>query len=195
MTIRWDNGGIPKGEKRTHHIGLNDLYSTLCDFADIKIPSGQAMDSHSFTNYAMDASNDADLRQYLGVWKYIKGQDIVESSIRKGEMKLIYDHMSNTTAMYNLTSDLQETTDVVHNHDDLMKVMKRKLNEIGPCHDVLGRFPIKTGSSFKRVSCKWFGRRPKRCLKFVEGAHYCGLTCALQLLWSHLCFATSKMRT
>jgi arylsulfatase A len=48
ITIRWDNGMIPKGEKRPHMVGLNDLFATLTDFANITVPYGQASDSVSF---------------------------------------------------------------------------------------------------------------------------------------------------
>ena len=47
MTMRWDKGNIPRGEKRLHLVGLNDVFATLCDLAGVDIPAGQAVDSVS----------------------------------------------------------------------------------------------------------------------------------------------------
>ncbi len=52
MTFRWDNV-IPKGETRSSHfVGLNDIYTTLCDLVGIKKKNRyQAVDSISFADY------------------------------------------------------------------------------------------------------------------------------------------------
>ena len=49
MTMRWDKGNIPRGEKHSHLVGLNDVFATLCDLAGVDIPAGQAVDSVSNT--------------------------------------------------------------------------------------------------------------------------------------------------
>jgi hypothetical protein len=54
---------------RTLLVGLNDLFSTLCEFDRVEIPQLQAQDSVSFPNY-IHSGNTEGLRQYHCTWKY-----------------------------------------------------------------------------------------------------------------------------
>jgi len=125
MTIRWDNGKVPKGERRSHLVGLNDLFATLCDFAGIKIPIGQAIDSTSFASYALNKDSTKGLREYLGIWNNNKPK---RKGIRKGEMKLLY--QNNAFELYNLTADISETKDLSKDNQYLVNQMFTELNKM-----------------------------------------------------------------
>ena len=134
LTIRWDNGGIPKGENRSSHfVGLNDIYATLCDFADVDIPfeeKVQAIDSISFAKYALNKNKTDGLRTDLWTRDY-KGN--IES-IREGNMKLIHHIQSGTLELYDLSRDLSESTNIIsYAHKKVVRQMYIKLKEIGPC--------------------------------------------------------------
>lgn len=184
MTLRWDNGMIPKGETRPQIVGLNDLYATLCDLVNIPVPLGQASDSVSFADYTLDESKKEGLREYLGVWSFSKKQDkLKKSSIRKKNMKLVYDHKTKRIQLYDLSLDIGEKNDIaeVPAYARLAREMYQKLREIGPCYDEEGRFDVYARSMKKlnKRSCKWFSKRKeKRCRRYHEGRTHCGWVCA-----------------
>ncbi len=63
---------FPANEERTHFVGLNDIYSTLCDLAGVEVPEGSAIDSVSFTRYLRDKRNRQNLRKDIAFWTYKK---------------------------------------------------------------------------------------------------------------------------
>lgn len=184
MTIRWDNGKIPKGEKRTHIVGLNDLFATLSDMAGIEVPYGQANDSVSFADYLLDESKSQGLREYLGVFRFDNNKIQNSSgSIRKGSMKLIYDYINRTVELYDLSNDISETNDVSadENNAELIREMFDELKKIGPCYDRQNKVRVKVAhqhfKGLKNKSCDWFKKnKVKRCTR-LEAIH-CGSVCA-----------------
>jgi arylsulfatase A len=176
LMMRWDGGGIPAGEKRSGLIGLNDMYSTLCDIAGIPVPNGQAMDSMSFKDYILDGDNNSPPREYLGVWKYVSG--LQKESIRKNNYKLVKVFGKHASSLYDLDNDISETTDIKANHTELVKEMSAKLRGIGPCVDYRRKFRIKFPNGKKvRKGCAWFQRKKFRCQKFQVGQWNCRRTC------------------
>ncbi len=162
MAIRWDNGKIPKGETRSHLVGLNGLFATLCDFAGIEIPEGQAIDSISFADYALDQDNKLGLREYLPTWE-IRRNKLQRAAIRKGSMKLIHDYRSKEFELYNLTADISEMNDISEGNEELIDTMFEKLKELRFCYDGKNQFSlkrIKSGLS-EMKSCDWFSDRKK----------------------------------
>mmetsp|Transcript_85 Transcript_85/g.114 ORF Transcript_85/g.114 Transcript_85/m.114 type:complete len:245 (-) Transcript_85:603-1337(-) len=65
MMIRWDNGPVPRNETRSKLVGLNDLFATLCDLADVEVPEGQGIDSISFKDYLVN-EHAKSKRKWLG---------------------------------------------------------------------------------------------------------------------------------
>ena len=178
--MRWDNSIIPKAEKRSNLIGLNDVFATLCDLAGIKVPNNQAIDSMSFAK-AFNHTHRDGLREYLGTWQYSKKQ-LYASAIRKNSMKLVYHHNTSFFSLFNLTDDLSETTNIIENHSELVEEMKKQLRLIGPCYDNPERFVVSalsTNTTLSRKSCRWFGEKSRRCGSFEEGPRHCGASCAM----------------
>ena len=70
MIIKW-KGHIDKGQSRSHMVGLNDLYATLCDLVGIEVPVGQAQDSvTSFADYIYDGNNTD------GLWGILRNLEV-----------------------------------------------------------------------------------------------------------------------
>ena len=184
MTIRWDNGRIPRGEKRSHFVSLSDIFATLCDLIGIKVPKHQAVDSVSFSDYLYNKTAIEGLRNSLGVWSFVKHKSskrLGHEAIRIGNMKLIHDYQNNTFELYDLYNDVSESTNLVSNATkEIVQDMYDELKRIGPCHDTPGKFYLQKRK--KKFSCDWFKRKNtwKRCGKFVEGWINCRLTCALR---------------
>lgn len=178
MIMRWDNGLIPKGEKRSHLVGLSDVFATLTDLVGIPKPRSQAVDSISFADYVLHKNKNG-LRKHFGIWRYIR-TDHTHSALRWRSMKLVYDHETNKSELYDLSNDLSEKTDISEQKKWYVKKMKEHLLQIGPCIDRPGRFDVKLRDSKATVqrSCAWFGRQKQRCGWSHDARIYCGKSCA-----------------
>ena len=178
---RWDNGLVPKGEYRSKLIGLNDVYATLCDLVNITVPENQAIDSVSFAGHMYDENMET--REILGAWTYDE-TSILRESVRFNEMKLIRHFRRNETELYNLTSDISETTDISAGNEDLIREMRNALNEFGPCYDKKGRIVVKIkpdGTPIRR-NCQWFSKKKtyNRCTNHPLAQIHCRSACALK---------------
>ncbi len=173
-TIRWDNGNIPKGQKRNHLIGLNDVYATICELIGVPVPPNQAIDSISFASYVFNETSISNLRTYLGTWDFQKGK-LAKSSIRRDNMKLVHHYETNQMDLYDLDKDIGETTNLL-NDESKEKVNERvamdmfkQLKRFGPCYDNRSKFlvTLKNGKKLQR-KCWWFRQKPNRCYKYLE---------------------------
>ena len=175
--MRWDNGNLPKGEKRPHLIGLNDLYATILEYAGITKPHIQGNDSISFAKYAVNRNMKMGLRKELGFWLFQQGVHTY-SALRDGSMKLVYNHLDQKSELYDLSNDLFETTDISSNDTELVLQMKSRLLELGPCQNRQGKFRIKFNHNNVTISknCGWVSRKWQRCY-LPEAALYCAKTC------------------
>ena len=172
-SIRWDNGSLPKGQKRSHHVGLNDVFATICDLVGVSVPSNQAIDSVSFADYIFDETATANLRTNLGVWNF--EERLMQSSIRKGNLKLIHDYQTNVMELYDLDADVGETRNIYDENKGVGWEMFLELKSFGPCYDNPNRFMVGT----KMRKCRWYRLRPKRCYEDVEAIYNCRRTCAV----------------
>lgn len=182
LTFRWDNGKIPKGETRSHLIGLNDLYKTICGLVGVGVPSNQAVDSINFAEYVLDKNNTSDLRKKQGAWSYENNRLNMEA-LRYNEMKLIRNYQTDQYKLYNLTADIGETNDISEGNEQLVSKMSRMLTREGPCSDSKKKFEItkitNNEISTMKKKCSWFKRNSKkRCRRFPEAQYMCTLTCS-----------------
>ncbi len=180
LIIKWKNGTVPSGERRSRLVGLNDLFATLCDLAEVEVPAGQAIDSVSFADYLKKDANQDGLREYLGVWNTRSGK-IVEESIRKNNLKLIRNRHSGHVSLYDLDNDISESNSLITKsaYKGVTEEMLEKLEEISPCYDREGAFSIskENGQLFER-SCAWFANNKSRCNRYPLGRLECRLSCA-----------------
>jgi len=178
--IRWSNGVVPKGETRSHLVGLNDVFATLCQLAGVDVPEGQAIDSVSFADYIVDENNTKNLRDFLGVWN-VKENILREESIRKNNLKLIRERETGNLFLYDLDADLSETRNLINwnKYRDTVSEMLDKLKEISPCYDNENTFEVLgSGGSKEETTCGWFRQKPLRCDTHPEGKIQCRLACA-----------------
>jgi len=131
MTIQW-KGHIPEGQTRSHLVGLNDLYSTLCDVAGVQVPPGQAKDSVTFADYIFNGTNTDGLREYLATWRFSGGK-LISQAVRKDNMKLIHHYKNDTLELYDLEEDLSESTNIASTNIQFVDEMYQQLVSISPC--------------------------------------------------------------
>jgi hypothetical protein len=179
LLIRWDKGQIPQNQKRSNLVGLNDIFSTVCELADVDVPENQAIDSTSFAKNIYDPNEDT--REFLGTWEYLP-KDIYHESIRKNEMKFVRDNVTNKKMLYNLTEDIGETNDISLGNEALIDEMYEKLKTISPCYDdVRGFIAVdKKGRGVLR-NCNWFANKKtnNRCKQHPIAFERCRKTCSL----------------
>lgn len=131
MTIRWKDH-LPKGQTRSHLIGINDLYSTICDLAGVQVPPGQAQDSVSFAEYIFDESNVNGLREYLGTWRHNSKKGLLSHALRKNKWKLIHFPQTDEFELYDLENDKSESKNLASSNSQLVQEMYQYLKSIGP---------------------------------------------------------------
>lgn len=176
----------PGNARRPHMVGLNDIYSTLCEIAGVSVPDGSGLDSVSFAKYIKFGRNRMSLRSELAIWDY-KGPHLASESLRWGNLKLIRNFRSDAPTrfeLYNLDKDLYERNNLAKRAEYriLRRNMLMKLKKMGPCpDDVTSMFSINSGGDKapkQKVNCKWFERKSAyRCKKFLEGETLCRSTC------------------
>ena len=180
LTFRWDNGPIPKGEKRSQMIGLNDLYKTICGLIGVDVPADQALDSINFANYVMDKNMNSGLREWQHSWRYKPKMGLTEEAIRYNDMKLIQLYNNKTVELYNLTADISETNNIVKENIELVQLMQQKLT--GPplsvsCSDSPLKFRIKMNKIRIRIKCAHVAANPDYYCARGAIAATCPFTC------------------
>lgn len=183
LIFRGEN--IPKGERRDHLVGLNDIYATIADIVGAKVPKLSAQDSKSFKDYLYNQEMKQGLRESLGVFDYKNGM-IQADSLIKGNMKLIryypiYSGAPSHVELYDLEVDISESIDISGNpkHAGLIAEMTEELISIGPCPKDQEEFPIFMDAHDLgfNTTCRFFSKKPHRCSKFIEGELFCNSIC------------------
>jgi len=108
--IRYD-GVIPGGKEEDSLIGINDIYATLCDIADVEIPSGSALDSISFADLVSPYHPKRERRQNIGIWRY-KGNILYAGALLLSNGRKLIHYANGTVEYYNLENDLREKNDL-----------------------------------------------------------------------------------
>lgn len=177
----------PSNKSRKHLVGLNDIYSTICDIAGVDVPVESALDSISFNDYMKSFTNVDRLRSKQSTWT---NQAIHSESIQTNKWKVIQhriDNMNGTftskVEMYDLANDIEEKNDL-SKEKRLQWKMKKMLNDLrqdGPCpKDTEGKF-ILSGEGPKKGkerSCSFFKSRDERCKLYRrDGETHCPSIC------------------
>jgi arylsulfatase A-like enzyme len=178
--MRYD-GVFPANEQRDHFVGLNDVYATLCDLAEIDVPHLSAQDSVSFADYILSQNSTENLRNSLAFFDYKKSA-LQAESLRKGNLKLIRFIKDSSVELYDLKKDISESIDLSKDpfYQDTMQEMMKELQSLGPCpDDVTGFFAIHNDfvDSTFNTTCQFFERKPWKCDDFIEGELNCNSIC------------------
>jgi len=129
--MRYD-GVIPAGGKEHSLIGLNDVFATLCDIADIQVPFGQARDSLSFADLIIPDSPPRDRRENIWIsrFRHHGGNNVFEAVVTP-KYKLIR-FENGKVKLYDLENDLSEKVDLSQSHKKVVETMQEILRQIGP---------------------------------------------------------------
>ncbi|MDG1960408.1 MAG: arylsulfatase [Candidatus Binatia bacterium] len=140
LIARWP-GRIPEGEISSQLVGLNDLFATVAEIVDFRVPRGAGEDSTSFLPLLFEEPDPPGLRTELvlhssrgafalrsGNWKLIPGElgsggrsPPIRRRPRRGEPR---------GQLYDLRADPTETRNLYYAHADEAEAMRARLLEI-----------------------------------------------------------------
>ena len=113
------SGKIAPGSTTSQTICLTDLFATCAEILEEALPSNAAEDSVSFLPLLFGSTDgptrEATIHQAPG-----------GLAIRRNEWKLIF-HRSGQCELFNLSSDIGETTDQTASHDDISKSLEEMM--------------------------------------------------------------------
>ena len=131
-------------ESRNALVGLNDLYSTISDIANIDIPStsGSAQDSISFANYLKSAEHNEGIRETQSTWRFKKSGNSLKFEARQDNRWKVIRKILNSGGtisskieFYDLENDINEVNDL-SSDSSFQEIITKMLNELrleGPC--------------------------------------------------------------
>jgi arylsulfatase A len=129
--------GTVKPKKSKALLSQTDLYASLAAFLKQEIPKGDAPDSENFMDawlgkskkgkaYLLEEGYTYALRK--GDWKYIKPQKSKGQDWMKNK-KIDSGHREEPQ-LFNLKTDVTESSNIATKHPDILKELEQKLNDI-----------------------------------------------------------------
>ncbi|HEU5124759.1 MAG TPA: arylsulfatase [Verrucomicrobiae bacterium] len=123
LIAQWP-GKIEAGKSTTHVSAFWDFLPTACDLAQIKTPSG--LDGISYLPTLLGKSNDQKQHEFL-YWEFYEQGG--KRAARLGQWKAIQLNLNNASPdpiqLYDLEADPGETNDIVEQHPDIVKRMRK----------------------------------------------------------------------
>ena len=138
-------GKIPPGTVSDQTVSLTDLMATCATIVDTPLPHDAAEDSVDILPVLLNKDNGKPVRQYTlqqtislalsirrGPWKYLDHQGSGGNNYNRGRLKRFMLKTSTPEApgqLYNLADDPGETKNLYHDHPEIVKELKTKLDE------------------------------------------------------------------
>jgi arylsulfatase A-like enzyme len=114
LVVRWP-GFAPRGARCKHPVIVDDLFATLLEIADVAPEERDSRDGRSFAPSLRDPASPAQERTLVWHYPHVwgpKGPGIGPySALRRGDWKLVYDHATQRTELFDLAADLGESSD------------------------------------------------------------------------------------
>ncbi|HEY9560010.1 MAG TPA: sulfatase [Anseongella sp.] len=137
MLVKWPGVTRP-GSVTDHYLIIEDFFPTLLEMAQVRnYETVQTVDGKSFVPLLRNSGKATGTARpiiwhFPNKWQPEDGPGInYKSAIRQGEWKLIYNMRSRKKELYNLRSDIGETTDLSEKYpekvDALSKLLSRQL--------------------------------------------------------------------
>jgi arylsulfatase A len=115
--IVWAPGRLPAGRTVDHIVTMMDFYPTLAGQAGFALPAGHTLDGVDAWP-ALQGQNAVEPRSYF----YLAGDTY--RAVRHGRWKL---HQGRTTELFDLQSDVGETTNLAAEHPERVRELEQRL--------------------------------------------------------------------
>ena len=136
--IVWGPGRIKAGAQSDLPVITYDVFSTICDWADIPLPdvSLDGVSIRSVTNSTTASDDSQELGQRPLIWHFphYRGTVTPYSIIRQGDWKLIHYYENELPELYNLADDPFETKNIAEQENEvvtsLLRVLESRLDAL-----------------------------------------------------------------
>lgn len=109
LIVRWP-GKIKKGTVSDVIVSSVDIFPTLLEIAGAEKPENQVLDGESMLPVLLQNEPGQDRAIF---WHYpVYHHDVPAGAVRKGNWKLIENLVTRTVSLYDLSTDISETTDL-----------------------------------------------------------------------------------
>ena len=126
MIVKWP-GVTTKTERNDHPVIIQDIYSSVLEWAGLSELQPELTDSHSFLPLLKGGAMNADRRF---IWHYPNLYDQPPfSSIRQGDWKLIYFYTGQHHELYNLKEDIGESNNLAEQLPDKVRALATDLSD------------------------------------------------------------------
>jgi arylsulfatase A-like enzyme len=134
MIVRWP-GVVKPGSRNEDPVIIEDFFPSILEMAGVhNYDVVQEVDGKSFVPLLKDHSQEVNERALIwhvpNKWIRQDGPGInYKSAIREGDWKLIYNMRSGKMELYNLRSDIGETTDLASEYPERVRMLTQKLSQ------------------------------------------------------------------
>jgi len=155
--IAWWPGQLEAGKVSSALISSVDFLPTFADLAGIDLPSSQVFDGVSLVDLLEGSEPDPERAIF---WHYpVYHHDEPGSAIRKGKWKLIHNLVNDRRYLYNLESDIGESTDLSESEQEIADELYLLLDEWRS--DCGAEFPVPNPGFIPEGRHEW-GKHPDR---------------------------------
>ncbi|MCK5066885.1 MAG: sulfatase [Bacteroidales bacterium] len=155
--IMWWPGTLDPGEVNNAIISSVDFLPTFADLAGAELPDEQVFDGMSLVNLMEGSAPDPERAIF---WHYpVYHHDEPASVVRKGKWKLIHNLVSERRSLFDLESDIGETTDLSNAEQEIANELYRLLEAWR--NDCGAEFPVPNPGFDSERRYEW-GRHPDR---------------------------------
>jgi len=155
LIMSWP-GQIRSGSVCTTPVTGVDFYPTFLELAGAARSENQPLDGKSLLPEMLNGKGDPERAIY---WHYpVYHHDVPSSAVRKGAWKLVENLVEGNCALYNLQTDIGETTDVAGVFPDKTKELQALLKQWQA--EVQAEFPKPNPAFDENRRFEW-GQRPK----------------------------------
>jgi len=127
LIVKWP--GATKRKKITGApVIIEDIFPTFLAMAGVKQPKELTVDGQSFLPILLEPETDRSERMLFWHYPNFYNQPAF-SSVRHGDWKLIYWHGNQNIELFNLNSDIGETTDLSEKHPDIIRRLSDALGQ------------------------------------------------------------------
>jgi arylsulfatase A-like enzyme len=121
-----ENSVIPPGQVSNQLVAIQDIFATVASAVGADVPENQGRDSRNLLPVLKGEQGDNEkIRQYLVMEadQDVTGHVPLHYALREHDWKLILDDAEQPVALYNITSDIAETTNRVEESAQQQRIM------------------------------------------------------------------------
>jgi uncharacterized sulfatase len=155
--IAWWPGQLEDGKVNSALISSVDFLPTFAELAGIELPDEQVFDGISLVDLLEGSESDPERAIF---WHYpVYHHDEPASAIRKGKWKLIHNLVNDQRYLYNLETDIGETTNLSKSEQEIANELYQLLDKWRS--DCGAEFPVPNPGFIPEGRHEW-GKHPDR---------------------------------